>query len=100
MSPVAIFTDLLIAGIAGTLGYFGARLGGELWARLILDSQEAADASGEAEAPRAADTSLSAKDARAGGWHWARARRAAAMSSGESMICTGNSTICRTAMTN
>jgi hypothetical protein len=42
MSPVAIFTDLLIAGVAGALGYFGARLGGELWARLILDSQEAA----------------------------------------------------------
>ena len=41
MSPVAIITDLLIAGVAGTLGYFGARLGGELWARLILDSQEA-----------------------------------------------------------
>jgi hypothetical protein len=42
MSPVAIFTDLLIAGVAGALGYFGARLGGELWARLILDSKEAA----------------------------------------------------------
>jgi hypothetical protein len=42
MSPIAIFTDLLIAGVAGALGYFGARLGGELWARLILDSQEAA----------------------------------------------------------
>jgi hypothetical protein len=41
MSPVAIITDLLIAGIAGTFGYFGARLGGELWARLILDSQQA-----------------------------------------------------------
>jgi hypothetical protein len=40
MSPVDIVTDLLIAGIAGTLGYFGARLGGELWARLILDSSE------------------------------------------------------------
>jgi hypothetical protein len=42
MSPVAIITDLLISGVAGTLGYFGARLGGELWARLIMDSQEAA----------------------------------------------------------
>lgn len=43
MSPVDIMTDLLIAGIAGTLGYFGARLGGELWARIILDSKEAKD---------------------------------------------------------
>ena len=43
MSPVAIITDLLIAGIAGALGYFGARLGGELWARLILDSQAAVE---------------------------------------------------------
>jgi hypothetical protein len=41
MSPVDIITDLIIAGITGTLGYFGARLGGELWAKLILDSQEA-----------------------------------------------------------
>jgi hypothetical protein len=42
MSPVAIFTDLLIAGVAGSMGYFGARLAGELWARLILDSKDVA----------------------------------------------------------
>lgn len=41
MSPVDIITDLLIAGITGTLGFFGARLGGELWAKLILNSEEA-----------------------------------------------------------
>src|SRR3954449_724850 len=43
MSPVAIITDLLISGIAGAFGYFGARLAGELWAKLLLDSKEAVE---------------------------------------------------------
>ena len=47
MSPVAIITDLMIAGVAGTLGYFGARICGDIWAKLILDSQEAANLRGK-----------------------------------------------------
>ena len=60
MSPVAIITDLLIAGIAGTFGYFGARLGGELWARLILDSQQAIELRAKL---KAIDSELHAIDA-------------------------------------
>ena len=41
MSPVEIVTDILFAGMAGMTGFFAARLGGEIWSRMILKSEAA-----------------------------------------------------------
>ena len=41
MSPIDIFTDLMFASVAGVIGYGGSRLVGEIWAKLIVQSDEA-----------------------------------------------------------
>jgi hypothetical protein len=41
MSPVEIVTDIMFAGLSGTVGFFAARLGGEAWSRMILTSAAA-----------------------------------------------------------
>jgi hypothetical protein len=42
MSPVDIFTDLLLAALAGAVGYGVARIAGEVWAKLILEGEAVA----------------------------------------------------------